>query len=623
MAGATRLSIISRASGTFDAAKRRSTLLATPASNRASQGPGFSGLAPNSQSQTLGNSALQNSQNSQNSVGSVSGYTDRRDQRPLRDRNYQSLILQEILDFLTANRFEVETGHSVTLKTLRQPTQKDFVVMFQFLYGRLDPHHRFTRAIDSEVFVLLRLLSYPYLDGINRLSISAVGGQNWPAFLGMLYWLVKVNLAAANINTDTLVAPDDAFDRVFIRYIISAYRAFIEHHEDYADLYAEMKRAFDEANTDVLEAVAERQKAGKQLQVTYDELNRQHSELAEAEAKSRALEKDLQQFGAYMVQMKARQARWGELLEEMRLEIAAAEKQRADLETERVEVEAQLSAKGVTASDIDKANTERDRIARAIDAIANRIEDVRDAMASKETELRQSTQSLESFVGQYNGMARRIPVTSGDDAMEKDNEGNEGTEGANAEVPFVLTMNDDIANSSQPLEPENILDRLLRLEKVRLLLRRAALTAEIHQIQEETIRVVEQADQLAERIFDQQEEIEAVEAAVTKNKATQDDMYETMVGENTSYSAQIERLDRELQGMQIHVNKGVIEAETRHKNLKIAHQEWKYHIKEQREVLHDTVQKLIDYIISFKLNVQENIEDLDALTLRELEAEQR
>lgn len=523
------------------------------------------------------------------------------DQRPLRDKNYQNLILQEIYDFLVANKFELEMSHTVLLKTLRQPTQKDFVLIFQFLYGRIDPLYKFTKSIELEVFSLLRILNYPYLDGINRSLISAVGGQNWPAFLGMLYWLVKLNLLLLNLAGDSLIAPDDVFDRVFIKYIISSYRAFINQQEDYSEYYDEMKKGFDQANNDVVLAVEEKKKASETLRRDFDALSKKYRELEEAESKSKALENDLRQFSEYMSKMKARQSKWGEILEKLHVEIENAQAKLQELETEKKSYETLIVSKGFTISDIDKLNVERDKLSKSIDAVSNKIEDIRDNMQKKENDLRKSFQSLQSFVGQYNLMTQKIPSSN---------------------HLFEIALNPAlIEDESTGFEPNQVLSKVLRDEKISLLLCRSELNQEVHRIQEGSIKTVEQVDQYSEKIFEQQEEVETLEATVAKNKATQEEIYEIMVGEGTGYSAQIETLDKELQAMQINVNKGVIDAETRHKNLKIAHQEWKYHIKEQREVLHDTVQRLIDYIISFKLNVQENIEDLDMLALRELESE--
>lgn len=587
-----------RTSNSFELAKRRSTLLMTPASNKRQSVYG----GGNGTLEGLGSSQTAVSQSQLLSQNLFQG-SERRDQRPLRDRNYQTLILEEIFDFLVANKFELEMNHPITKKTLRQPTQKDFVLIFQFLYGRIDPHYKFTRSIEIEVFVLLKILNYPYLDGINRSSISAVGGQNWSAFLGMLYWLVKLNLSLLNLNEDSLIAPDDVFDRVFIKYIISSYRAFIDQKEDYAEFYDEMKQAFDLANDDVILALEEKKKAGETLRAQLDQLNDQHIELEEAEAKSKALENDLKQFSNYMMQMESRQAKWGDILQQMQAGIEQAEQQLLELEAEKKSYENLIATKGYSISDIDKLNLERDKLSKAIDSVSNKIKDVEDSMVNKDHDLRQSLQSLESFVNQYNLMTQRIPVSENQ--------------------LFELSINPSVVEENAKFEPENILNRTLRDEKIRLLQSRSELTQEIHRIQEENFKTGEQVDQYSEKIFDQQEYIEGLEAEVTKNKLTHDEILDTMLSEGTSYTAQIEKMQRELQGMQINVNKGVIDAETRNKELTIMFQELKYHIKEQREVMHDTVQKLINYVILFKLNVQDNIEELDKLTVRELEIEQQ
>lgn len=604
IAGATRTSLGFRAS--LESSKRRSTLLMTPALNKRQSvvpNPGSGSTGPFSALQNLQPSqASQNSQLSQSSQFSQSSFPKKGDQRPLRDRNYQALILQEIYDFLVANKFELEMNHPIAAKMLRQPTQKDFVLMFQFLYSRIDPHYRFTRSVESEVFVLLKVLSYPYLEGINRSSISAVG-LNWPAFLGMLYWLVKLNLSLLHLSEDALLAPDDVFDRVFIKYIISSYRAFIDQKEDYAEFYDEMKRNFDVANDEVLAASDEKKRAGELLVREFDELNRQYQHIEEAEAKSKALENDLREFSAYIAELKERQTRWSGRLDEMQQEITNAELNLRELATEKSTLENGITNRGYSIQQIDKLNQERDKLSKTIDSVSNRIEDIRETMVNKDNELRQIYQSLESFVSQYNLMTLRVP--SGGEEYE-------------------LALNPNLLESDAvAIEPKDVLSKPLPQEKIRLLECRHELKQEVHKVQEDSIKLIEQVDQFSEKIFEQQEEIEAIEAAVEKNRLTHTEIYENLLSEGTSYSAQIEKLDRELQAMRISANRGLFEAEAELKKRKFDHEEWKYRIKNQREVLHSTVQKLIDYIISFKLNVQENIEDLDNQMLKELENEEK
>ena len=117
-----------------------------------------------------------------------------RDTRPLRDRNFQQAIQEEIINYLIKNKFDIETNHPVSIKSLKQPTQKGFLIIFKWLYQRTDPGHKFNKSIESDVYQVLKNLQYPYLESINKSQISAVGGSSWHKFLGMLHWLVRVNM---------------------------------------------------------------------------------------------------------------------------------------------------------------------------------------------------------------------------------------------------------------------------------------------------------------------------------------------------------------------------------------------------------------------------------------------
>ncbi|XDT08307.1 protein of unknown function (DUF5595) [Nakaseomyces glabratus] len=200
-------------------------------------------------------------------------YSGSRDPRPLRDKNFQSAIQQEIFDYLIQNTFEIDTNYPISLKTLKQPTQKSFVTIFKWLYLRLDPGYTFTKSIEYEVYQLLKILQYPYLESINKSQISAVGGSGWPKFLGMLHWLVTINLRLDKcLNTldqnllnqqtqdlTTLSKPVENIEdqevrqekyelmaeRLFIDYITDSYKTFLNLKDDYSDHMNELKAGFE------------------------------------------------------------------------------------------------------------------------------------------------------------------------------------------------------------------------------------------------------------------------------------------------------------------------------------------------------------------------------------------
>ncbi len=157
-----------------------------------------------------------------------------KDPRPLRDSSYRARLSQELLDYLTHNNFEMEMKHSLTQNSVKSPTQKDFTLMFQWLYRRIDPGYKFQKSIDTEVPPILKQLRYPYERDITKSHLVAVGGQNWPRFLGLLHWMMQL---AQMLDNFTRGAYDDACaeagvdvasDRIVFRFLFGAYQDWLQ-----------------------------------------------------------------------------------------------------------------------------------------------------------------------------------------------------------------------------------------------------------------------------------------------------------------------------------------------------------------------------------------------------------
>lgn len=578
--------------------KRRS-LLSTPASiNRRRQSSILQAPMLSSQMSSQSQQASQQTQAPFN-----------QDQRPLRDKNYQTLIQQEIYDFLLANKFELEMNHPLTFKTLKQPTQKDFVVIFQFLYNKIDPYYRFTKSIETEVFLLLKILNYPYLDGINRSQISAVGGQNWPNFLGMLYWLVKLNLSVLNLNSKVdLISPDDEFDKIFINYITQSYRAFIDERDDYSEYYDEMKSRFDELNNNIIQDIENISNENNELLNQYNELNGQLDILENSEKKSKALENDLIKFKAYIETMESRKLKWSEILNKITQEIGNCEVELNNIESVKRDYEAQIGQQGLTPNDIDNLNTERDKLSKSIDLISNSLEDLKDVYHNKQINLQKNYQSLENFLKQYNNLIYKIQLKN-----------------HNYDYNFEINFRNNTIINETPdlLKPNEIINKNLKDEKIQLLNYKSIINTNVHMHQDEQIKLQEQIDLISELIMERREEIETLEAKLTANKSTYDEIYETMINDTTTYSMQIEKLERELRSIKINTNQGFIEVENKFQNIQIEYDELLYEIHSNRSILHDKIQKIIESTIGFKINIQLNLEDLENLAFDEFEKEDK
>lgn len=596
VAGATRASLLAstsaRNTGLFDplglGSKRRS-LLSTPALNKRRNSSTYQ--PPSSQPSSQVNSQQPNSQTQS---------LARHDSRPLRDRNYQALIQQEIQDFLTANKFELEMNHPLTAKTLRQPTQKDFVLIFQFLYGKIDPNYRFTKSVEAEVFVLLKVLSYPYLDGINRSQISAVGGHNWPAFLGMIYWLVKVNVSLLEFSDDELISPEEDLDRIFIEYIMKAYKSFIERNEDYSAYFDDMNERFKNANEDFARHLDELSELNASLTAEFDKLRSEMQNLEDSEKKSKALENDLIKFKAYIDTMEARKLKWAEVLGKIQDELASSELELKELEKAKNDLEKTINDKGFSIKDIDGLNVERDRVSKATDTTNNKIEELRNQLQSKDIDLSKNYQSLQNFVKQYNNTIYKMQ---------------------SPKYSFELKLNDSIVNEAKAFSPREILDKSLKEEKIELLKYRTEINSQIHQNQDESIKLQEQSDLIRESILDQSELVENLEAKLVADKSTHEELYDTMLNDGAKYTTQIERLQRELTNIKINTNQGFIEVENKFQNKSIEYDELNHDLFKEKSILHDKIQRVIEFTINFKLSIQLNLEDLDFLATTELDNE--
>lgn len=611
MASATRSSLLpahntSRTmdlSGLVPSSVKRRSLLSTPSARR-SNGPGQVLIHASGSSQaSQGQGSQGPSQASQTSQGPSQGQGSH-DARPLRDRNYQSLIQNEIYEFLALNKFELEMNHPLTSKTLKQPTQKDFMVIFQFLYAKIDPHYRFSKSIETEVFTILKVLNYPYLDGITRSQISAVGGNYWPNFLGVLYWLVKLNLQMNELDLlNNIYDLEDELDQIFIDYTRKSYISFINEKDDFSEFYEEMKTNFQHFNEKIELEITNLNQYNHELVTTFNEVNEQMMVLNNADKKSKALENDLIKFKAYIETMESRKAKWGEILTKIELEIDHYQTELNTINDEKHQYEVELQSKGLNSAIIHNLVGERDSLSRNIELINYKLQEVKLQISGKETELQKNYESLDNFLKQYNSIIYKIQLNQ-----------------LNT-YKFEILLNQEIWDFTQSFTPTDILDKNLKDEKIELLKFRSEINNKINTLQDQSIKLQEQNDVTNETLVEQREELETLESKISINKSIYDEIYETMINDNTAYSMQIEKLDKELRSIKINTNQEFIEIENKYQNITIEFDELNHEISKLKNYLHDNIQKIIETTINFKLNIQLNLVDLEEMVVKELEME--
>ncbi|KAF9397384.1 kinetochore-associated Ndc80 complex subunit ndc80, partial [Entomortierella beljakovae] len=114
-----------------------------------------------------------------------------RDSRPVKDKASQRNLIHNIVTFLTQSGY----CHTITIKNLTQPANKDCQDILRFMYVKLEPGYEFQKTFEDEVPVLLKSMRYPATETISKTSLYTVGTpHSWRHMLELLGWIMEVIL---------------------------------------------------------------------------------------------------------------------------------------------------------------------------------------------------------------------------------------------------------------------------------------------------------------------------------------------------------------------------------------------------------------------------------------------
>ncbi|GLI73323.1 kinetochore-associated Ndc80 complex subunit ndc80 [Penicillium ochrochloron] len=580
-----------------------------------------------------------------NSVPAVAGVP--RDPRPLRDRSFQARIGQELLEYLTHNNFELEMKHSLGQNTLRSPTQKDFNYIFQFLYHRIDPGYKFQKAMDAEVPPILKQLRYPFEKGITKSQISAVGGQNWSTFLGMLHWLMQLAQLMQRFDSgeyDEACAEagvDVTGDRIIFRFLTGAYHDWLQGGEDEDDETAEqrlvphieaMSQEFSRGNERHVQQMEALEAENQALREQIEEMEKNAPDMAKLDQHFRILEDDTRKFEDYNQNVKGKIEKY-----ETRIKFLDAEIQKTDgelqiTENERAELQASVDRQGITIQDIDRMNTERERLQKNLEDSIARLEETHARVMEKEAEASQKLEDLEQIVKAYNtlGYQTSLIPSSAENAKGQDYE-------------LTLNVNENNFSASQiggaPNRMSSEGDRLLAepytgyhpAHLLNLDLRgsvRNSLQSLRKEINERRKKAIDDdldrrnlLDNIKEAMDEKRSEVEALEH---RRRAAEEEFERTKeitTTQKTASDAQIEKMEKELAKMRATLSDSVQLMEQREMNTNIEYEQLTLRANALREELHTNVETMLNDVIRFKVHVQKGLEDYESFVVDEVEQE--
>ena len=458
-----------------------------------------------------------------------------KDPRPLNNGGYRAKIGQELLDYLTQNNFELEMKWSLSQKAISNPAQKDFDLMFQWLYNRIDPSYYFIRKMETEVPEILKTLRYPYQNQFTKSQFSAVGGQNWSKFLGMLHWLMQLAQMLDKYNAgeyDDACAEagvDVSGDRIIFRFLSGAYREWLqvedEDEDDAEKLLVPHVEAmaveFERGNQRYAEEMKILEAENTALKQRIEEAEKGAPDLAKLEKHFEILRNDSRKFEEYNKNTEGKNEKNERRIQFLKEEIERTDQELEEAEKEKAALQSSVDKQGITIQDIDEMNNERERLQKAFEATVIKLEDVKRKALDKETDASRTLEDLERAVDNYNSLCYQIGLVPSTAAAAK---------GENFDLELVNVIKSFSASTSQGghrggtrllvdsttgYQPAHILNLDLRGRvKGRLVALKKEISDRRTQAMDADMKNHELLDSIKEAIDDRRSEVEALQHRV-------------------------------------------------------------------------------------------------------------
>lgn len=504
------------------------------------------------------------------------------------------------MEFLTQRNFEMEMKHTLTHKTMSSPTQKDFNLMFQFLYHCIDPAYRFQKNIDQEVPPLLKQLRYPFEKNITKSQLAAVGGNNWYTFLGLLHWMMQLarmmeNYSIGSYDDACIDAGYDVHpDRITFDFLSDAYRTWlsVEDEDDDDDEaqkliephIATMAAKFEAANEQNLLQVKMLEDEAKALQDKIDDLTKDAPRLAKLDEQIKILEEDRVKFENYNNSMESKVDKYELRVRVLNEEIQNIDAALAAAEEDRNALQENVDSKGITVQDIDRMNAERKRLQNGVEATANRLDEVRDIVSKRETETSAKLEELENVVSKFNSLGYQIgiippeahnaqgqnfnlvlTVNSGPDFSASQQNAFTASQ-SHADSDRLLAD----ANTSTGYQPHNLLNLDVRGSiKTSLMQLRKEVSERRNEALEKDMNNHDLLDKIREAIDDKVAEVEALGHRVRAAEEEFEKTKEITNAQKMASDAQIEKMEKELARMRASLTESVQLMEQREMNTNL------------------------------------------------------
>lgn len=473
------------------------------------------------------------------------------------------------------NNFQVEMDYNLSPNVLKSPTQKDFSKMFEWLYHRIDPSHRFhQKSIEPEVPLIMKQLRYPFEKSITKSQIAAVGGQNWSSFLGLLHWMMQLAQMLSGYGHGSY---DDACmesgidvsgDRIIFGFLSSGYKDWLAMDEDAGDddvervlapHIEEMSLAFEESNSRYTSELDMLEAENARLLKEIEDLQKATPDPAVLDNHFKIMEEDKVKFEEYNTLAEQRSGKYENRIQVLDEELEKINEELKEADDERRGLQKSVEAQKISMQDIDRMNSERERLQKGIESASTRLEEVKKRVAEKEGEASRKLDELERTVDRFNTLAYQIALIPATAA---------NAQGQNYELQVMVSDDSDFTSSNvlktsasqsadrlleDPMtgyQPGHILNLDLRGSiRGTFLSLRKEISERRSTAMDDMMKDHDLLDGIKEAIEDKRSEVDALNHRVRAAEEEYEKTKEVTQAQKMSSDTQVEKMERELSRM--------------------------------------------------------------------------
>ncbi|RAL58586.1 hypothetical protein DID88_003946 [Monilinia fructigena] len=405
---------------------------------------------------------------------------------------------------------------------------------------------------------------------------------------------------------------DVSGDRIIFNFLSSAYRDWLSMDEDAGD------DDQDQVLAPHIEAMAQEFNRGnskylEEMRV----LEGEHERLQRRLRNFKIMEDDKVKFEEFDNRMNQKSEKYESLeynfykksLIKVLQELKEASEERSRLQEE-------IDSRGMSMQDIDRLNSEMERLQKGHESSQQRLEEARRKVAEKELEASRKLEDLERVVEKYNSLGYQIGLipSTAINAKGKNYElqvvVNEGPNFSASQMGSSHAGVRDgdrlLADSTTGYQPAHILNLDLRV-----------ITLAVEEMEKHN----DLLDNIKEAIDDKRGEVEALEHRVRAAEEEYEKTKEVTTTQKLASDAQIEKMEKELAKMRAGLTESVQLMEQREMNTNIEYEQLTLRANTLREELHTEIEKMLNDIIKFKVHIQKNLEDYEGFVVDEVEHE--